>query len=43
MSMAGTATMLMLEPESNYDAEIVMFGGYRRGRREFVALQALTA
>ncbi|KAF6264287.1 hypothetical protein COO60DRAFT_1698359 [Scenedesmus sp. NREL 46B-D3] len=31
MSMAGTATMLMLEPEAGYAAEVVMFGGYRRG------------
>jgi hypothetical protein len=34
MSMAGTATMLMLEPEAGYAAEVVMFGGYRRGNRE---------
>ncbi|KAF6264288.1 immunoglobulin E-set [Scenedesmus sp. NREL 46B-D3] len=32
MSMAGTATMLMLEPEAGYAAEVVMFGGYTRGR-----------
>jgi hypothetical protein len=36
MSMAGTATMLMLEPEAGYAAEVVMFGGYRRGRGEHV-------
>jgi hypothetical protein len=41
--MAGTATMLMLEPNNGYAAEIVMFGGYRRGNRECIALQALTA
>jgi hypothetical protein len=35
MSMAGTATMLMLELEAGYAAEVVMFGGYRRGRGEF--------
>jgi hypothetical protein len=34
MSMAGTATMLMLEPEAGYAAEVVMFGGYRRGNRK---------
>jgi hypothetical protein len=37
MSMAGTATMLMLEPSNDYAAEIVMFGGYRRGNRECMA------
>ncbi|KAF6264286.1 hypothetical protein COO60DRAFT_1660326 [Scenedesmus sp. NREL 46B-D3] len=34
MSMAGTATMLMLEPEAGYAAEVVMFGGFQRGRPE---------
>jgi hypothetical protein len=37
MSMGGTATMLMLEPETDYAAEIVMFGGFRRGNREHAA------
>jgi hypothetical protein len=41
--MAGTATMLMLEPDAGYAAEIVMFGGYRRGNRECVAQQAAVA
>jgi hypothetical protein len=34
MSMAGTATMLMLEPADGYAAEIAMFGGFQRGRRK---------
>jgi hypothetical protein len=34
MSMAGTATMLLLEPENGYAAEVVMFGGYARSKRE---------
>ncbi|WIA15101.1 hypothetical protein OEZ85_001795 [Tetradesmus obliquus] len=34
MSMAGTATMLMLEPTDGYAAEVVMFGGFQRGRRQ---------
>lgn len=33
-SMGGTATMLMLEPDNNYDAEVVMFGGFRREKRK---------
>ncbi|KAF6245560.1 hypothetical protein COO60DRAFT_1655315 [Scenedesmus sp. NREL 46B-D3] len=41
MSMAGTATMLMLEPEAGYAAEVVMFGGFQRGRRSrFTTLAA---
>jgi hypothetical protein len=34
MSMAGTSTMLMLEPDNGYAAEIAMFGGFQRGKRE---------
>jgi hypothetical protein len=37
MSMAGTATMLMLEPADGYAAEIAMFGGFQRGRRKPMA------
>ncbi|WIA15098.1 hypothetical protein OEZ85_001792 [Tetradesmus obliquus] len=33
MSMAGTATLLMLEPENGYAAEVVMFGGFDRTRQ----------
>jgi hypothetical protein len=35
MSMAGTATMLLLEPADGYAAEVAMFGGFQRGTREF--------
>lgn len=43
MSMAGTATILMLEPASGYAAEVVMFGGYRRGNRECCLLWPASA
>lgn len=31
---AGTATMLMLEPETGYSPEVVMFGGHQNNKRE---------